>query len=335
MSLKGLAVLGAAVMTANVAIADIAELEIRFQAKPDHAGGPNGGDDSTSGGGGKGKNKDTSGSVPELRFWMQEDVAAAWADGFLGQGVTVTVIDDFTSNTGIYGTLGDGTELLRHGEWTYKQSSLISPEASMKAQDFTSGDRVRLRRGLNVMNLSYGMFAADGYSLNQIGWSNQEQSLIDYAWAGEAILAKAAGNDAVAVGAATSDGAKDYLASALIGAPAALFVGALDANGSVSNPVSLASYSNYAGSSTAVQEQFLTVGVEGSETGLYGTSFAAPIVSGYAAILGSKFTSANANAIAKQLLDTARTDTIIGYDPSIHGQGEASISRALAPVSVE
>ncbi|MFM2349671.1 MAG: hypothetical protein RIR04_637, partial [Pseudomonadota bacterium] len=38
--------------------------------------------------------------------------------------------------------------------------------------------------------------------------------------------------------------------------------------------------------------------------------------------------------ITNQLLDTARTDTILGYDVSIHGQGEASLSRALAPVSI-
>jgi hypothetical protein len=34
------------------------------------------------------------------------------------------------------------------------------------------------------------------------------------------------------------------------------------------------------------------------------------------------------------LLDSARTDTITGYDVSIHGQGEASITRALAPASI-
>jgi subtilisin family serine protease len=69
-------------------------------------------------------------------------------------------------------------------------------------------------------------------------------------------------------------------------------------------------------------------------TNLYGTSFAAPQVSAYAAIIGSKFTTATPLQITDQLLDTARTDTIQGYDVAIHGQGEASLSRALAPQSI-
>jgi subtilisin family serine protease len=68
---------------------------------------------------------------------------------------------------------------------------------------------------------------------------------------------------------------------------------------------------------------------------LYGTSFAAPIVSGYAAILSSKFTSANPTQITSQLLNTARQDTISGYNSAIHGRGEASITRALSPVSIQ
>ena len=77
------------------------------------------------------------------------------------------------------------------------------------------------------------------------------------------------------------------------------------------------------------------MGVEGNKTGLYGTSFAAPIVSGYAAIIGSKFTSANATQITNQLLNTARQDTIASYNASIHGRGEASLTRALAPVAIK
>ena len=69
-------------------------------------------------------------------------------------------------------------------------------------------------------------------------------------------------------------------------------------------------------------------------TNLQGTSFAAPQVSSYAAILGSKFPGATALQVTDQLLDTARTDTIRGYDITLHGQGEASLSRALAPLSI-
>ena len=70
-----------------------------------------------------------------------------------------------------------------------------------------------------------------------------------------------------------------------------------------------ASYSNSAGDNVLVRNNFLTVGVAGDKTGLYGTSFAAPSVSGYAAVLGSKFTSATLTQIINLLLTTARQDT--------------------------
>ena len=79
----------------------------------------------------------------------------------------------------------------------------------------------------------------------------------------------------------------------------------------------------------------LVVGVDSSALrGLAGTSFAAPIVSGYAAIVGSKFTTANAAAVANQLLNTARTDTVSGHHAATYGRGEASLTRALAPASI-
>jgi subtilisin family serine protease len=77
-----------------------------------------------------------------------------------------------------------------------------------------------------------------------------------------------------------------------------------------------------------------TEGHLGTPSTRSGTSFAAPIVSGYAAIVGSKFTSASATAVANQLLNTARTDTVTGYHASIYGRGEASLTRALAPASI-
>jgi subtilisin family serine protease len=316
--------LGALTLTAVLAVpaySEGANLSFDLQGRPSKAKGSGGNSTSTT-------------TPPALRFWMHEDLAGAWADGYLGQGSTITVVDDFSSNYGYYGDLGDGVELYRHGEWTYKESSLVAPLADMKAHDFYSGRTVRLRKGLNVMNLSYGMMAQAGYSVNQIRWGSQEDSLITYATRGDAVVSKAAGNDAVAIGGMTSNGLEDYLATALIGAQSAIFVGALSTNGSIEAPASLASYSNYAGTNPTVQAQFLSVGVEGNETGLYGTSFAAPIVSGYAAVLGSKFTNATPTQITDQLLDTARTDTIRNYEVSIHGQGEASLSRALAPVSI-
>jgi subtilisin family serine protease len=269
-----------------------------------------------------------------LQGWMSGDVGTAWSQGYKGQGVTITVVDDFKSQSGYYGDLGTGTKLLRHGEWTRLQASMIAPKATMRAKDFTSTSAVSLARGLNVLNLSYGMFANAGLTNSQIGWSSRESSIISYATKGSALVSKAAGNDGIAVGGVTAGGKQDYLASALVGTKSAIFVGALTTNGSTTKPASMASYSNFAGADPTVQSQYLVVGVEGHKTGLYGTSFAAPVVAGYGAILGSKFTKATPTQITNQLLTTARKDTVRNYDAFTYGQGEASLARALAPKSI-
>jgi len=318
--------------------------------RPGHNGGP-GGDDTCT------ENCEPITSDPDYyAYWMHSEIEGAWGGGYLGQGVTITVVDDFNSPYDYWGNLENSLDLLRHGEWTLLQAGLIAPSATMVADEFSRGGGVRLASGFNVLNLSYGIYAATGYNVDQLLFGRQEASIISYAENGDAVISKAAGNDATAVGTGNSDGLEDYLATALIGTQSAIFVGALDYNGTVLEGVgtgTLAYYSNYAGSDTAVQEQFLVVGVASGlsrdvdgdgnyiyswavgGTGLAGTSFAAPIISGYAAILSSKFSGASPTQVASQLLSTAREDTIFGYDIEIHGQGEASIFRALAPGSID
>ncbi len=212
----------------------------------------------------------TSQAVPS---WMSPDVDAAWAAGYKGRGSTITVVDDFSSTTRFYGNLGVGVQYQRHGQWTREEASMIAPLANIRSKDFTTSSSVWLAPGLNVLNLSYGMYATAGYSVNQIGWSPEEASIVSYATRGSAVVSKAAGNDSVAVGGVTG-GQQDYLDLALIGKASAIFVGALDGNGTTSNPTKLAWYSNTAGSNPLVQSHFLVVGVAGNKTGLYGTSFA-------------------------------------------------------------
>ena len=269
----------------------------------------------------------------EVRPWMNSEIGQAWKLGFRGQGTSITVIDDFRSGSRSSGNLRGVTEVRRHGEWTALEASMIAPSAKVYTHDFTNTAAVRLQRGLNTLNLSYGMMAAKGFST--IRWSQREASIISYARDGKAVVVKAAGNDAVAIGSANAAGQLDYLNRDLTGRQSAIFVGALNSHGTVANKATMAWYSNFAGNNPTVQKQFLVVGVTGNQTNLYGTSFAAPILSGYASVLGSKFTKATPTQITNQLLNTARTDTIAGYAANIHGRGEASISRALAPVAIK
>lgn len=271
--------------------------------------------------------------------WMHSDVGAAWSSGYTGKGTSIHVVDTFSASGPQYRSnmLGANSPAIgTHGAWTATQAQMIAPDASVYVRDFSSNrSAVSLIPGqLNIVNTSYSLMAPSGYSLNRIGFSTMDKSIIDHAKAGRAVVVKSAGNNAVNVGSSTSAKTTDYLSLALADAPSAIIVGALNKNGTTTNKASLASYSNKAGTNVKLQNKFLTVGVDSSAIGLAGTSFAAPIVSGYAAILGSKFTTATPTKITSQLLATARTDTIHNYQPSVHGRGEASLSRALAPTAL-
>ncbi|PHY07075.1 MAG: peptidase S8 and S53 subtilisin kexin sedolisin [Alcaligenaceae bacterium] len=257
--------------------------------------------------------------------WMSPEVGVAWAQGYLGQGVRINMIDDFGASCDrIYGHC--------HGAWTTWQAQSVAPLGLVITHEQGGGVVGLITMSLNVFNLSYGLYSP-------LASSASEVALVGYAQSGRAVVVKSAGNNGIPVGAAVPSGEYrgriDNLAVSLAGQPSAILVGALSKNGTTATPASMASYSNVAGTSPVVQRNFLVVGVDISALGgLAGTSFAAPIVSGYAAIVGSKFTTANAAAVANQLLNTARTDTVSGYNAAIYGRGEASLTRALAPASI-
>lgn len=268
-----------------------------------------------------------SSTVPAIaqQAWMSPEVGTAWSQGYLGQGIRINIVDDF-------GTTCDRALGKCHGAWTTWQAQSVAPRASVVTHELVTGVVGLVTSSLNVFNLSYGFYS----SLTSFP---TEIALLGYAQSGSAVIVKSAGNNSVPVGAAVSSGEYrgkvDNLAVSLAGQPSAILVGALAKNGTVANLASMASYSNVAGTSPVVQRNFLVVGVDSNALGgLAGTSFAAPIVSGYAAIIGSKFTTANATAVANQLLNTARTDTVTGYNAAIYGRGEASLTRALAPASI-
>ena len=254
----------------------------------------------------------------------------------------MTFVDDYSSGSTFSGNFNGTTQTQMHGYWTTEEAGMVAPSATIVRHDFSTEAPVVLAPNrLNIINASYGLVGTSrcyGLSFNWAAYP-QEDSIIQAAFKGTAVVSKAAGNDSVAVG-ASKNGSLDYFDAGLVNVslaavnPTVIFAGALNTNGTTSKKATLASYSNYAGSNTKVQSHFLVVGVDGADTGLYGTSFAAPIISGYAAILGSKFAGATPVEIANQLLNSARTDTIANYSASVYGKGEASLSNALAPVSI-
>ena len=274
--------------------------------------------------------------------WMHSDVRDAWREGYMGQGTTVTVVDTYDSDLS-GGRLTWRWQEQSHGDWVADMTRAVAPRSDVRELSWDSGAApVALSpKGLNVLNLSYAIFGGEtGARQFASNPNNRVGSIVDYAQNGRAVVVKAAGNDSRAL--ASDEGRYDYdsLNLALIGGDSVIFAGALNKNGGTNGcwwyycwdqRADIADYSNYAGNNAEVQDHFLMVGVERGWTGLGGTSFAAPIISGYAGIVGSKFDRANPTQVTRRLLDTARTDTIRGYNPSIHGQGEASLARALAP----
>ena len=264
--------------------------------------------------------------------WMSPDVSAAWSQGYRGQGTNIIVVDTFNTSY-IQGNLWGAQLVLPHGYWTDYEALLVAPWASVWAKNW-SDSPVPLFRGLTTLNLSYGVYTAAANASSNINWSGQEASIIAYARWGAAVVVKAAGNDAVPLNAVNQAGKVDVFNAALTNGVSVIFEGALSSNGSTIKQASMASYSNVAGSDPNVQSKFLVVGVAGNQTGLYGTSFAAPIISGYSAIIGSKFRTATPTQVANRLLSTARQDTVVNYNPAVYGRGEASLSRALAPSKI-
>ena len=291
-------------------------------------------------------------SAQSLPNWASPEVGAAWAQGYKGQGTAFIDVDNYSSTAKLTGNIdASGKQSLIHGVWTQKFFNDIAPAANVYQVDQTSlayNNGFSLIAGkFNVINASFTSVTynpvqqatlAGFYNIygNQLGSTG---SIVQYA-NGQAVVTKSAGNGGSTVLGADKlqyVGTYDALNAALVGKSSAIFVGALNNNGSPTAKQSLASYSNAAGTNTQVQNQFLVVGVGtcSGATPLCGTSFAAPIVAGYAAILHSKFTTATPNTITNRLLTTARTDTLVNYNAATYGRGEASLSRSLAANSIK
>ena len=148
----------------------------------------------------------------------------------------------------------------------------------------------------------------------------------------DAVFVKAAGNSACVVSQTNCDPTNAVLYSATPFKDKSILVGALTQAGGA-----IAGYSNKAGS---FADRFVVADGRGIARfdGVYdeGTSFAAPRVSGYAAILRQKFPNLNAATTTSVILDTASWNSAWGAKnattQAIYGQGEANLGRALAPV---
>ena len=305
------------------------------------------------------------------------DVLAAWNAGWTGSGTKVLLIDSYANRAGCTYTNGNC-----HGIMTMMNVDMTAPGATKFGLDFTqsggfatataingsNGANLGSATRIDVTNLSFtannswncnngcgiapsdatynaGITSAAQFNSAWVNLLRNTYQVSNIGGLDAALITKAAGNNYL-------DSKYDTLTLALINnsqiATRLLVVGALNKNGSIASPASLASYSNFAGNNSAIANRFVLAngnmpfssgGVSINSSAIagpeQGTSFAAPIVAGYAAVVMQKFPNLTAVNTSNIILDTARTDTLSctpNCDPAIYGKGEASLSRALAPV---
>ena len=279
------------------------------------------------------------------------DVIAAWNNGWTGKGQNILVIDDQTGlMNGKDGHAAITSFLAGYytapGATTYMYD--FNYYGSVYRNDQSSRSIVSDAKNIQIINASYEYVGrtADSRTVNILNGTMRvaQLNLTD------AVVSMAAGNSKTDTGLNATRTA--LLADSSLG-QRLILVGATTADGTVASRTSLASYSNFAGSNPATQARFLVANGTapwatttvlynfklgskiGVSTSSAGTSFAAPRVAGYAAIVRQKFPNLTGVNTANILLSTARYDTLSCYpncNKSIYGQGEASLSRALAPV---
>jgi hypothetical protein len=294
------------------------------------------------------------------------DVIDAWNQGWTGKGVDVVVADGFLAPE-THGVIVTSLVARYAIGASYFGIPLDIYSQSTTNVFYIDGTRANLQttRNIGVINTSFGVNYSNGTSdaarattdnLTSVAtlrsnWTNILKGSVGFVYQGinltDAVIIKAAGNDAI-----TSDKesfVKAYADDSSIKGRL-LVVGALDFD--TNGKGFIASYSNTAGTNTNVKNRFVTASggtpfstgdiylngtrVEGSEFGNNrGTSFAAPRVAGFAAIIRQKFPNLDAVKTSSIILDTARYDTLScnpNCDSNIYGAGQASLPKALAPV---
>lgn len=316
--------------------------------------------------------KDYHGAITSLITWRYATGASLYGlDALLGLHASLSdasIIDKNGTKVSSYSSNANANNSKRQNNsfyfdvvnmsfgWDYQGSGRALPQLQSDASSFITYVTPSITRFTGLLNGTTASTTLD----NSLTPGSASVSFKD------AVLTVAAGNEAI-----RSDWAPlPYLIThdSILG-PNSLIVGALDkagqpgTNGGPGTASIYAKYtgtdgsqygSNTAGYDLTVQNRFLvasginplasTIGgstkygisVDGNPTStIWGTSYAAPRVAGYAAIVRQKFPNLTAPNTADILLATARYDTLSCYpncDKAIYGQGEASLSRALAPV---
>lgn len=297
--------------------------------------------------------------------------AEIWKQSYTGAGVSVAVLDTGLRESGTTNPYNIGlVENLRHGidgggnlislgdiststgNHGDDMAQIIGSEDYGMAVDATihhgviadsgftttpsmvKGIEWALNNSSDIINLSFsygGVMAPYNSTPNasllpyEIEYKNIKNQLILQ----DAVLVNSAGND----GTSTSDEVIVTASFADIVKTEAkqqvLIVGASY------NNEELASFSNYAGSDTDVQDRFIVAPAASNTADGFsiGTSGAAANISGALALMKERWTTLGGRELSQILLDTADR-TFLSYDVTLHGQGMVDMFAAFSPIGM-
>jgi subtilisin family serine protease len=304
----------------------------------------------------------SEGEIAASAYIAQSGAKKAWDQGYGGKGVTVAVIDsglagevsEFSGR--VHGASGNFAEdannaviknkpvidELSHGTWVAsvlgagadnRNTVGVAPEATLLALGFFGkadvGEDDSFWINLDRLNQAFSDSRAAGASVvngsfTLLGDEPSVRSALQQSVAANQVLVFAAGNEGEANPSILARYAKEDWAKGQIVA-----VGAVDRNNVI------ASYSNRAGDAMqfflVARGDVQAVGRDGKVVSVMGTSFAAPQVSGAAALVRQKWPQLTAAKVADVLFTTATDLGDAGTDAT-YGRGLLNIDKAMQPI---
>ena len=219
------------------------------------------------------------------------------------------------ASTGAYGDGPDGVigvapraELLAVSVWIEGATSGPNPAGVSVDEQIPAAVRWSVDHGADVINMSLGSNSTD--------WPESWDDAFLYAEENDVVIVAAAGNRA---GGLTQVGAPATI-------PGVLAVAGLDRSGVASAEASSEGISI----AVAAPSEYLVGGLPGgSYADWSGTSGAAPIVSGVAALIRSRYPELSAAEVVNRIVDTARDAGPPGFD-TLYGYGVLDVAAAVS-----
>jgi hypothetical protein len=273
--------------------------------------------------------------------------ATAWVAGATGRGVVVAVLDTGVSashrefsgrvltgvNTTGAGAASDAND--RHGHGTHVAGLIAAAADGVRMSGVAYGATLLPVKVLRDDGSGHTGMMDDGLrqivgrafiaNLSLSGGQPGDTAALQHAVRSGVLVVAAAGNDGQANPGWPARFARETWANGQI-----IAVGAVDANNRI------ASFSNRAGDAAAwfivaPGTSLLSTSPGGGYVSMSGTSMAAPLVSGAAALVKSRWRYLRADQVANILLITATDLGARGID-SVYGRGLLNVDAAMKPV---